>query len=101
MVKRMTSGLRQLSGGRLPLLAVALTWGCGAEAPVREEVSVETGALISKDQLLHRWGPVHYQDVNKNGSGLGGKADYITRFNYEAASNSGDWWNAWDKWDNL
>lgn len=102
MVNRVRSGLRQLSDRALPLsVAAALTCGCGGEAPDGETIAVETGAVVSKSSLLQRWAPVHYQDVNKNGSGLGGKADYIIRFDYEPASNSGDWWNAWDKWDNL
>jgi hypothetical protein len=43
--------------------------------------------------LVTRWAPVHYQDVNKND--YGGRADYITKFNYD-----GDW-AADNNWDNL
>jgi hypothetical protein len=98
-----TNGRHRRSGALTILFPLALSAaGCGPEPDPVESISVERDALVAKSDLLQRWAPVHYQDVNKNGgSGLGGKADYITRFDYEPASNSGDWFNAWDKWDNL
>jgi hypothetical protein len=104
MFNRTLRDCRQPRTGALTaLFAIALfSAGCGSEPDPGEAIAVERDALIAKDELLMRWAPVHYQDVNKNGgSGLGGKADYITRFDYEPGSNASDWFNSWDKWDNL
>jgi hypothetical protein len=52
------------------------------------------GAAISRAELALRWAPIHYQDVDATGShALGGKADYLTRVNFD-----GDW-NGRNNWD--
>jgi hypothetical protein len=98
-----TGGRRQKrSGAFLIAFAVLLGWGCGASPEATENIAVETGAATAKIDLLQRWAPVHYQDVNRSGShGISGRADFILRFDYEPGSNSIDWFNSWDKWDNL
>jgi hypothetical protein len=84
-------------------LALALAAGCEPGPDGREGIETSASAAVSRTNLLQRWAPVHYQDVNKGGGGksLGGKADYVVRFDYEPSSNAGDHWNSWDKWDNL
>jgi hypothetical protein len=52
------------------------------------------GAAIGRAELALRWAPIHYQDVDATGShALGGKADYVTRVNFD-----GDW-NGRNNWD--
>jgi hypothetical protein len=48
------------------------------------------------DELARRWAPVHYQDVDPDGTwSLGGRSDYITAVDYD-----GDW-SATNNWDDL
>ncbi|WP_125777622.1 hypothetical protein [Antribacter gilvus] len=51
-------------------------------------------AVASHAQLALRWAPVHHQDVDQTGDhALGGRADYVTRIDFD-----GDW-TARDNWD--
>lgn len=49
------------------------------------------------NQLVHRWAPVHYQDVHNTSrvGGLNGVSDYVTRINYDGE------WDTSNNWDNL
>lgn len=49
------------------------------------------------NDLVHRWAPVHYQDVHNTSrvGGLNGVSDYITRINYDGE------WDTSNNWDNL
>src|SRR5687767_2863674 len=83
-------------------LVSGLVAGCGAPPDGRGDLESRSSSLTSKQSLIQRWAPVHYQDVDKGGDkSLNGVSDYVIRFDYEAASNAQDHWNAWDKWDNL
>ena len=48
-------------------------------------------------KLVHRWAPVHYQDVHNTDrvGGLNGVSDFITRINYDGE------WDTSNNWDNL
>jgi hypothetical protein len=74
--------------------------GCAVQAGEGNEdvatTSAELTASSSADraQLALRWAPVHYEDVDQTGShALGGKADYITRYDYDGDL---DTQNNWD-----
>lgn len=62
-----------------------------------ENASMSTSAVLSfQSDLVKRWAPIHYMDVDRTGQySEGGKSDYITAINYD-----GDW-NALNNWDNL
>lgn len=46
------------------------------------------------DELVHRWAPVFYQDVDADGT-LGGRPDFMTRWDYDTDLNPDN------NWDNL
>ena len=49
-------------------------------------------------ELAYRWAPIHYQDVDTTGpNSMGGKADYITRINYDGDDD----WVSTNNWENL
>src|SRR5215475_4590012 len=90
--------MRQLlSCATAAMLLSALT-ACGPEA--MDDTGTVSEALTATNatdraNLALRWAPVHYQDVDQTGShALGGKADYITRIDFD-----GDW-NGRNNWDN-
>ena len=49
--------------------------------------------------LAYRWAPIHYQDVDTDE--LGGKADYITRVDYDTGVAGAIPWRSNDNWENL
>jgi hypothetical protein len=52
--------------------------------------------LTLRGDLLFHWAPVHYQDVNRGGkNSIGGKGDYITRFDFDND------WTAFNNWDSM
>ncbi|SDT32699.1 hypothetical protein [Actinoplanes derwentensis] len=52
-------------------------------------------AAPSRAEIALRWAPIHYQDVDTTGAhALGGKSDYITRYDFD------DNLNGRDNWDN-
>ncbi|AGL18143.1 hypothetical protein [Actinoplanes sp. N902-109] len=52
-------------------------------------------AAVSRAQLALRWAPIHYQDVDSTGShAIGGKADYLTKVDYDGDLNGR---NNWDR----
>jgi hypothetical protein len=68
------------------LSAALVSIGLAAPAPA--------AAAVGRADLALRWAPIHDQDVDATGShALGGKADYVTRVNFD-----GDWTgrNNWD-----
>jgi hypothetical protein len=68
------------------LSAALVSIGLAAPAPAH--------AAISRADLALRWAPVHHQDVDATGThSLGGKADYVTKVNFD-----GDW-NGRNNWD--
>ena len=65
-------------------------FGCMYQQTVRA-VTITSRTPPARDpELAYHWAPIHYQDTAGNG-----KADYITRFDYD-----GDW-RALNNWDNL
>ena len=65
----------------------------------QDQKNVETLNDITKNQnfyldLAYHHAPVHYQDVDRTGShGLSGKADYITRYDFDGDLNAKNNWN--------
>ncbi|MGX6602985.1 hypothetical protein ACWKSP_12725 [Micromonosporaceae bacterium Da 78-11] len=50
-------------------------------------------AAVSRAELALRWAPIHYQDVDATGShALGGKADYLTRYDFDGNLIGRDNW---------
>jgi hypothetical protein len=71
-------------------------------APDEQQDETETVAVTSalspveEPSLALYWAPVLYQDVNKaGGTGLNGRSDYMSAFDYD-----GDW-NGQNNWDNV
>jgi hypothetical protein len=55
----------------------------------------QASAAVSRAALALRWAPIHYQDVDTTGShALAGKADYITRIDFDGDLNAR---NNWDR----
>ena len=51
-------------------------------------------AAPSRAELALRWAPIHYQDVDQTGShALGGKSDFITRYDYDGNLIGRDNWD--------
>ncbi|WP_328477098.1 hypothetical protein OHA21_23640 [Actinoplanes sp. NBC_00393] len=51
-------------------------------------------AAVSRAELALRWAPIHYQDVDATGAhALGGKADMITRYDFDGNLNGRDNWD--------
>ncbi|MBL6445298.1 hypothetical protein JMN32_03195 [Fulvivirga sp. 29W222] len=64
------------------------------KAPQTEKRTIARTAF--ETDLVKRWAPVHYMDVDATGTyAEGGKSDYITAINYD-----GDW-NASNNWENV
>lgn len=81
----------------LLLLALLPSAACLDAAP--EELGETSSELTASDaasraQLAMRWAPVHYQDVDQTGShALGGKADYVTAYDFDGNLNGRDNWD--------
>ena len=57
-------------------------------------VATPAHAAPSRAELALRWAPVHYQDVDQTGShALGGKSDFITRYDFDNNLNGRDNWD--------
>ncbi|GIF04138.1 hypothetical protein [Actinoplanes siamensis] len=51
-------------------------------------------AAVSNADLALRWAPIHYQDVDQTGDhALGGKSDYITRYDFDGDLNGRNNWD--------
>lgn len=51
-------------------------------------------AAPSRAEIALRWAPIHYQDVDATGGhALGGKSDYITRYDFDGNLNGRDNWD--------
>lgn len=80
----------------MALLASATT-GCAFQTG--EDVGETTEALAAANAsdraaLALRWAPIHYQDVDQTGShALGGKSDYITRYDFDGDLNGKNNWD--------
>lgn len=56
---------------------------------------LSASSLADRASLALRWAPIHYQDVDQTGShSLGGAADYVTRYDFDADLNGK---NNWDR----
>lgn len=80
------------------LVLITLISGCepSEEVYLFDENDREKNNIDFYLDLAYQHAPVHYQDVDRTGShGLRGKADYITRYDFD-----GDL-NAKNNWDNL
>ncbi|GLW31561.1 hypothetical protein [Actinoplanes regularis] len=56
--------------------------------------AVPARAAASNADLALRWAPIHYQDVDATGShALGGKSDYITRYDFDGDLNGRNNWD--------
>jgi len=84
-------------------IAVIL-FGCNQEEqvlPANQKVSAEMGKSNARARtsafytdLAYQHAPVHYQDVDRTGShGLSGKADYITKVDFDGDLNATNNWN--------
>ena len=68
------------------LLTLSLFIAAVGCVPPEEVASEETSdqALAAEDELLRRWAPINYQAVSDGSPrGLGGRADYMTRVDYD------------------
>lgn len=81
----------------LAALLLAAPWGCGVETEEAIESSaipLEASAAADRAALAMRWAPIHYQDVDQTGShALGGRADYIARFDFDGNLVGNDNWD--------
>ncbi|MEV0896065.1 hypothetical protein [Actinoplanes sp. NPDC049802] len=51
-------------------------------------------AAPSRAEIALRWAPIHHQDVDATGAhALGGKSDYITRYDFDGNLNGRDNWD--------
>ncbi|MET0414403.1 MAG: hypothetical protein ABW022_00075, partial [Actinoplanes sp.] len=72
--------------GRVACVVAAALTGALVSAPAQ--------AAPSRAELALRWAPIHYQDVDSTGShALGGKADFITRYDFDGDLNGRDNWD--------
>lgn len=90
--------LLQLSGKIPALLCIGIM--CACHSPETEDFvtpqAENTVFSTESTDLVKRWAPIHYMDVDATGTySEGGKSDYITAIDYD-----GDW-NAENNWDNL
>jgi hypothetical protein len=78
-------------------MGIAMSAGCGDMQEPSETGEIRQSALSASDlELARHWAPIHFQDVNKSGStGMQGRADYITRVDFDGN------FNGKDNWDNL
>lgn len=78
-------------------LLAAFATACGAEpgedvGEIAEALSASQPA--DRAALALRWAPIHYQDVDQTGShALGGKADYIARYDFDGDLNGRNNWD--------
>ena len=74
-------------------MAIALA-GALVATPVGVLVGAPAQAAPSRAELALRWAPIHYQDVDTTGShALAGKADFITRYDFDGNLNGRDNWD--------
>src|ERR1700742_2171591 len=91
--------MQKLLFGTLAGVLLSAVTGCGPDALEAGETGEVTEALTASNAsdraaLALRWAPVHYQDVDQTGShALGGKADYITRYDYDGDLNGRNNWD--------
>jgi hypothetical protein len=81
----------------LTAILLAAPWGC-AELDEEEiestALALSAGTPADRAELALRWAPVHYQDVDQTGAhALGGRADYITRVNFDNNYIGNDNWD--------
>ncbi len=75
------------SHSSIVIALAAASSGCAMQSG--EEVSSTSDALSAASStdraaLALRWAPIHYQDVDQTGGhALGGKSDYITRYDFD------------------
>ena len=80
---------RLLSHTSVILTLTGILPSCALEASDSEQLAQASAALTASNAadratLALRWAPIHYQDVDQTGShALGGKADYITRVDFD------------------
>jgi hypothetical protein len=66
-----------------------------ASATVRVEPALSASNATDRALLAYHYAPLHHQEVDRTGkNGLGGRADYVTRVDFD-----GDW-NARNDWEN-
>ena len=77
-----------------------ITSGCALGTSEGDPAVSSTSEALSASNatdraaLALRWAPIHYQDVDQTGShALGGKADYITRYDFDGNSDSQNNWD--------
>ncbi|GAA1607638.1 hypothetical protein [Actinoplanes couchii] len=57
-------------------------------------ITAPAQAAPSRAEVALRWAPIHYQDVDATGAhALGGKSDYITRYDFDGNLNGRDNWD--------
>jgi hypothetical protein len=77
-----------LGRGRIAAALAAALVSAGFVAPA------PAAAAAGRAELALRWAPIHYQDVDATGShALGGKADYITRVDFDGNLDGRDNWD--------
>ncbi|WP_433797559.1 hypothetical protein [Actinoplanes sp. CA-252034] len=65
-----------------------------AGALIATALATPAQAAPSRAEIALRWAPIHYQDVDTTGShALGGKSDYITRYDFDGNLNGRDNWD--------
>ena len=81
----------------LLLSLAALLAGCALDDELVGSSAEELSAALAADRaaLAMEWAPIHYQDVDQTGGhALGGKADYIARYDFDGDLNGR---NNWDR----
>ncbi len=79
------------------LSLAALLAGCALDDELVGSSAEELSAALAADRaaLAMEWAPIHYQDVDQTGGhALGGKADYIARYDFDGDLNGR---NNWDR----
>ena len=72
--------------GRVAVAVAGALVAAGFAAPAQ--------AAPSRAELALRWAPIHYQDVDQTGAhALGGKSDFITRYDYDGNLIGRDNWD--------
>jgi hypothetical protein len=90
-----TTSSRGTFAAALTAVLLAATGGC-AETETIDSIAAALTASVPADRaaLALHWAPIHYQDVDQTGShALGGRADYITRFDFDNNLVGNDNWD--------
>ncbi|MBL7254065.1 hypothetical protein [Paractinoplanes lichenicola] len=78
--------VRRIAAGLAGLLVATGSAAVVATTPAQ--------AAPSRAELALRWAPIHYQDVDSTGThALGGKSDFITRYDFDGNLNGRDNWD--------